>query len=224
MAATEVTVDRIRGWKSDHKYIQETAPTGDCPANSISWYQATEYCNWLSKQEGIPESQWCYQPNASGKFEKSMRMAPDYLQRTGYRLPTEAEWEFACRAGAGTRWSCGEVDAELVGSYGWWYGNSQQGGLNRSFPVASLKPNDLGLFDMHGNAYEWCQDIARGEKGTPKDEERLSAGEVNDEVSRVIRSGCFHHQFRDVRSDHWLAVPPVASARATGLRPARTLR
>ena len=95
IASTEVTVDEIRRWKRDHEYVQETAPTGDCPANSMSWYQAAEYCNWLSKQEGIPESQWCYQPNASGKFEKGMRMAPDYLQARG--LP------FADRSRMGVR-------------------------------------------------------------------------------------------------------------------------
>jgi formylglycine-generating enzyme required for sulfatase activity len=190
----------------------------------LSWYEAAEYSNWLSQQEGIPEDQWCYQRNDSGKFDKGMRMPTNYLQRVGYRLPTEAEWEFACRAGAETTWACGEVDSELVGKYAWWYGNSQPGGFSRAFPVASLKPNDLGLFDMHGNVYEWCQDIAPDDPSISKGEDRTKSGEVSEDVNRIIRSGSFRDQFRNIRCDVWLPVPPRARAQATGFRPARTLR
>src|SRR5260370_6730733 len=81
-----------------------------------------------------------------------MTMATNYWQRTGYRLPSEAEWEYACRAGAATRFYFGESE-ELLPRYAWY----QKNGQNRSWPVGSLKPNDLGLFDMHGNDWEWCQ-------------------------------------------------------------------
>jgi formylglycine-generating enzyme required for sulfatase activity len=78
-----------------------------------------------------------------------MKMAANYLQRTGYRLPTEAEWEFACRAGAVTSFYFGD-SKELLPRYAWYQKNSQ----NKLWPVGSLKPNDLGLFDMAGNAWE----------------------------------------------------------------------
>jgi len=75
------------------------------------------------------------------------------LQRIGYRLATEAEWEHACRAGAKTAYGYGEPE-ELLEKYAWFARNS----WGKSHPVGLLKPNDLGLFDMHGNAWEYCDD------------------------------------------------------------------
>src|SRR5262249_37344418 len=109
----------------------------------------------LSRKEGLPQDQWCYLPNKSGRLADGMQLAPNYLQRTGYRLPTEAEWEYACRVGAVTSRYYGESE-ELLEKYAWYVKNSAQ----RTWPVGILKPNDFGLFDMHGQVEVWCQDEA----------------------------------------------------------------
>ncbi len=198
IASKEVTVDQFLRFRQDHKYDKSYAPTSDCPMNSVSWYDAAAYCNWLSEQEGIRKEQWCYLPNEAGKYAAGMKMPANYLQRTGYRLPTEVEWEYACRAGADTLYSFGDSD-DLLGKYGWFDANS----LGKSYPVGSLKPNDLGLFDMYGNNWEWCQDAfkayAKGGDGkATSDSEDIR--DIAGSNSRVLRGGSFFSQALDVRS------------------------
>ena len=82
-----------------------------------------------------------------------MKLTANYLSRSGYRLPTEAEMEYATRAGAVTTRYYGETE-ELLPKYAWYNKNSQ----DRTWPVGSMKPNDLGLFDVQGNVFTWCQE------------------------------------------------------------------
>ena len=189
VSAYEVTVDEVKRWRQAFDYGFQYSPTADCPMTAVNWYQAAEYCNWLSEQEGLKP---CYEPNSQGQYAEGMRPAADYLARDGYRLPTEAEWEFACRAGATTSRYYG-ASTTLLGRYAWYEANSQQ----RAFGVGLLKPNDLGLFDMLGNAVEWCGDPFSGAYAHRRLDR--ACGDVADvstlseKVSRVLRGGSFGH-------------------------------
>jgi formylglycine-generating enzyme required for sulfatase activity len=145
-----------------------------------------------------------------------MKLTPDALHRSGYRLPSEAEWEFACRAGAETSRYYGD-DAELLGHYAWYIRDSRE---RRTLPVASLKPNDLGLFDMLGNAWEWCQD--RYTVDPSADENQAERQDPRDNEGRVLRGGSLHRML-SIRSADRDKEQPANRDNYMGLRVARTI-
>jgi formylglycine-generating enzyme required for sulfatase activity len=156
IAAREVTVEQFLRFQAGHGYLAKYSPRPDGPIINVTWYQAAEYCNWLSEKEGIPREEWCYRPNKADRYDDGMRLAPGYLAKRGYRLPTEAEWECACRAGAVTSRYYGEAE-DLLKEYAWYSKTAGDGGVQAG---GLLKPNDLGLFDLYGNVAEWVQDPA----------------------------------------------------------------
>jgi serine/threonine protein kinase/formylglycine-generating enzyme required for sulfatase activity len=223
IAAKEVTVEQFLRFRKGHDYRKQYAPTPDYPVNDVSWYDAAAYCNWLSQQEGIAEDQCCYAANDKGEFAEGMRLRPGYLGLTGYRLPSEAEWEYACRAGAVTSRYYGETE-ELLGKYGWYMRLGQDRDLRRG---GTLKPNDLGLFDMLGNAAEWCQEhIAPYSpvSGGGASEDREDEEGPRDSLNRVLRGSSFYMRPESVRSAYRTWLQPTNRGGIVRFRPARTFR
>ena len=164
MGVTEVTNGQ---WQRVMGSVPSKWKDADRPVETVSWEEAVAFCRKLSE---LPEER------------KAGRV---------YRLPTEAEWEYACRAGTDTKYSFGDAEGQLD-AYGWYDKNS--GG--KTHPVGQKQPNAWGLHDMHGNVWEWCSDwYGEYPRGGVTDPQGWSGGS-----NRVNRGGSWNNTARNCRS------------------------
>ena len=164
----------------------------DNPVNKVSWLEAVTFCRKLSE---LPAEK------AAGNV---------------YRLPTEAEWEYACRAGSTKKFSFGDDDSDL-GDYAWYVENS----ANKIHPVGSKQPNAWGLYDMHGNVWEWCQDrYGDYPNAAVTDPTGPLSGSLNFEgkSTRVFRGGSFLHDAEFCRSAYRSGFEPSRRYLNVGFR------
>jgi|GEM_PF-2205782 len=191
---------------------------GDWPAERISWLGAVEYCNRLSVQQGLRP---VYDLSNPG-------VAIWDTTANGYRLPTEAEWEYACRAGTTTAFasgpmlnpgdSCNEPALDPIGFY---CGNA----YHQTWEVGTLDPNAWGLFDMHGNILEWCWDEYEVLLGTAPVNDPVTGGyEAELESSRVLRGGAVSNSSDQCRSAKRYAAGTSFDNPRIGFRVARSVR
>lgn len=190
-------------------------PEASCPIGGVIWHEAAEYCNWLSLKEGIAEDQLCYEI----ENHQVVRLKENYLNLGSYRLPTEAELEYAARAGTTTSRCFGEAE-ELLPKYAWYTLNSKE----RTWPVGSLKPNDLGIFDAHGHLWAWCQNsfiVIPNDNHTEVFEDRED--DILLRKTRGLRGGSFVVLPSSLRSATRNSIEPTSRFSRYGIRLARTL-
>ncbi len=173
----------------------------DLPVESVTWYEAVAYCNALSAKEGLEKVYTINGTTVTADFDKN-----------GWRLPTEAEWEYASRGGKesnGYKYS----GSDTVGDVGW---NRDNSGL-RTHSVGEKVANELGLYDMSGNVWEWCWDwYGDYSSGSQTDPRGPSSGPF-----RLLRGGSWDGNARVLRSANRDGDLPGSSLDHVGFRPVR---
>jgi formylglycine-generating enzyme required for sulfatase activity len=202
MGRTEVT-------QKEYREVMGTNPSsfkGDnLPVEGVTWFNAVEFCNRLSQREGLTPAYKVNKTNVTW-----------HRNANGYRLPTEAEWEYACRAGTQTPFNTGNNITTKQANYdGFPYNNNAKGTFrDRTVDVNSFAPNAWGLYNMHGNVWEWCWDVY-GEYAGGEQIDPVGASSGSD---RVIRGGSWlvHAQF--LRSANRFNISPSLVTNAIGFR------
>lgn len=235
IGATEVTVGQFRRFVAATQYVTETERFGggnsgktdetavekksalwnspgyqitdDSPVTQMTWNDMAAFCNWLSEQEKLAK---CYRLDDRQMYQL-------IAGTDGYRLPTEAQWEFCCRAGTTTQFWFGN-DRKQLADYAWFEDNADQVGAQ---PVGQKPANPFGLFDMSGNVWERCQDWhdAKWYARSPIDDPAGPDGGG----TKVVRGGGWHYFDLHGRSAYRNHYKLVSRTGNTGFRVVRGL-
>ena len=220
--ATEVTQSEFMTRMAYNPSSHTGCP--NCPVERVSWHEAASFCNALSAAASRPECYTCSGSGTSVSCSPSAAYSTPY-ECPGYRLPTEAEWEYAARAGDGRATYNGDLDSghlaceepnAVLDPIAWFCGNSG----SSTQAVATRLANAWGLFDMLGNVWEWCGDWYRGyyELDTTSDPWGPAAG-----VARLFRGGGGGNPARGLRAAYRNVGVPDSRANDVGFRPVRSL-
>jgi formylglycine-generating enzyme required for sulfatase activity len=198
--------------QAEYQQVMQANPShfqgDDLPVENVSWFDAVEYCNRRSTAEGLTRAYTIEGDSVAWN-----------LAADGYRLPTEAEWEWACRAGSETAFSGGALAEETCGAdpvldaLGWYCGNAGP----TTHAVKGKQPNAAGRYDMHGNVWEWCWDWYSVAGPSPSAPAGPASG-----MQRVIRGGSWYYFARDCRSASRAPYYPNSRDDVVGFRVART--
>ena len=182
---------------------------GKRPVINVSWNDAIAYCNWLSEKEKLPKAY----DNNGNLLDKDGKVTTDPSKVVGYRLPTEAEWEYAARGGNKSK-GYKYAGSDNVGDVAWYDPNS--GGMTQE--VGAKAPNELGIYDMSGNVWEWCSDIFRDYSSSAQTNPYNNSGS-----NRVLRGGCSRNLATFVRVANRSYGSPTNASDSLGFRICRTV-
>jgi len=181
---------------------------GKLPAMNVSWDDAVFYCNWLSGRHGYDKA-YVIKNDSNGVF-----ITVDFAAN-GYRLPTEAEWEYAARGGSksGGFAYCGSNDPKEIA----WYSANSDG---KPQETGKKLPNELGIYDMSGNAWEWCWDYYDKDYYTPDPVNNPTGPEKG--INRVYRGGNFSSKLDFTRITKRFSLPQTMESGMIGIRLVRS--